>query len=60
MFLGSDEMAVDTTGSQRSQESEIPDLGVRCPCGVNEVNYLATIISLIILSWDICLRWWNK
>lgn len=31
-------MAVDTTGSQKSQESEMVDLGVRCPCGVNEVK----------------------
>ena len=36
-FTGSDEMAVDTTGSQRSQDTVIGDLGVRCPCGVNEV-----------------------
>ncbi|CAC5361339.1 HORMA domain-containing protein 1,HORMA domain-containing protein 2 [Mytilus coruscus] len=48
---GSDEMAVDTTGSQRSQESEIPDLGVRCPCGVNEDDGLM-ILCAVCKYWQ--------
>lgn len=48
---GSDEMAVDTTGSQRSQESEMVDLGVRCPCGVNEDDGLM-ILCAVCKYWQ--------